>query len=272
MHRALAVVTLAAGAWGAFGQPASPLPEFEAVSIKPNKSGEISGGLRALPGGRVNATNVPLKVLIEWAYQVREFQISGEPGWVDSERFDVTTKANGNLRTGLFHPELETMFQAVLADRFQLALHKNTKEMPVFSLLVAKNGTKIHPADDGDCPDIPPSDNTCRSLHVTKFAHVDGKNAGMRGLASILTSFMGKIVVDKTDLKGSYTFSLDWAKFLQPPELPPGAAAPPGAFDPASVGPAIGEALQEQLGLKLESGKGPVEILVIDHVERPSEN
>jgi uncharacterized protein (TIGR03435 family) len=246
--------------------------EFEAVSIKPNKSGEMAGGLRAMPGGRVNGMNVPVKVLIAWAYQVRESQISGEPGWVDSERFDVLTNSDGNPRTDYGHPELQTMFRSVLADRFKLSFHRDAKEQAVLLLRTAKNGPKIRPVEEGDCTDNPPPANPCHSLRMTKFAHIEGSRADLRGLSMLLAGFAGKIVLDKTDLKGSFSFTLDWTKYLQPPQMPPGVDPPPGAFDPMSVEPAISAALEEQLGLKLESGKGPVEILVIDHVERPSEN
>jgi uncharacterized protein (TIGR03435 family) len=256
----------------AFCQSAEQPPGFEVVSIKPNKSGEFRSMMRGYPGGRFTATNVTLKTLIDWAYQVRDFQVSGEPGWAATEKFDVAAKADGNPRFDFLKPELETMFQRVLEDRYKLSVHRSTKELPVDSLVVAKNGAKIHAVDEGNCPEVPPPNNPCRYLRPNRFAHLSAEKAPMSALAFTLTAFIGKTVIDKTDLKGSFTYMLDWSKYLQPPQMPPGVAPPPKAFDPMSMEPAIATALEEQLGLKLESGKGPVETLVIDHVERPSEN
>jgi len=276
MLRAAAVASLLFSGCCADGQSftpvPSPLPEFDAVSIKANKSGDLRMTMRPSRGGRLNATNVPLRNLIIWAYMVRDFQISGEPSWVDSARFDVATTSEANPRYDVLQPTLETMFQGVLVDRFKLISHRETKELPVYSLVVAKNGPKIHPVDEEGCPEVPPADNPCRFLRRTKFGQLTGKKAPMFILALLLSSMTGRTVVNKTDLKGSYDYTLDWTKYLQPPLAPPGADVPPGAFDPMSVEPAISTALEEQLGLKLESTKGPVEILVIDHVERPSEN
>ncbi len=180
---------------------------------------------------------------------------------------------NVPIRRLITQPTLQTMFQGVLADRFRLTLHRETKEFPVYSLVAAKNGPKIHAVDEGDCPEVPNQQNPCRSLRNTKFAQLTGERAPMTALTLTLSALTQTIVVDKTGLKGSFSFTLDWTRYLEPPPSRGGdQPLPPGAFDPASVEPAISTALQEQLGLKLESGKGPVEILAIDHVERPSEN
>lgn len=274
MLQATAVASLLFCSCWAFGQPAAPLPEFDAVSIKPSKSGDRQSAMRGAPGGPLIATNVSVRRLITWAYQVRDFQISGEPAWADSERYDVVTKSEGNPRFDFIQPTLETMFQGALADRFKLALHKETKELPVYSLVIAKNGPKIHAIDEGDCPEVPTQQNPCRSLRNTKFAQLTGEKAPMSALTLTLSALTQTIVVDKTGLKGSFSYKLDWTPYLPQPQAPGGGNQPMPAvpFDPSSFVPAISTALQEQLGLKLESGKGPVEILVIDHVERPSEN
>jgi uncharacterized protein (TIGR03435 family) len=264
MLRATAVASLLFSSCGAFGQPATPQPEFEAVSIKPNKSGNGPEAFHPSRGGRLSVTNKTLRDLIKWAYGVRDFQISGEPGWVDSERYDVAAKADGNPRFDFLQPTFETMFQSVLVDRFKLTLHHQTKELPVFLLVVAKNGPKIHPVDEGDCPEVPTPENPCRSLRPTKFGRLTGQKAPISALALMIAVTTNGTVLDKTGLKGSYSYTLDWNAYLQPPL--------PGVFDPSSMEPAISAALQEQLGLKLDFSKGPVDILVIDHVERPSEN
>ena len=180
------------------GQSGAPLTEFEAVSIKPNKSGDVRSNFHPSPGGRLSATNVTAKTLIEWAYAVRAFQISGEPGWADSERFDVVAKSDGNPRYDFLKPELETMFQSVLADRFKLTIHGDTKELPVYSLALAKNGPKIHAVDEGDCPEVPTPQNPCRSVLPNKFGQLTAEKAPVSALAFVLTNFTGRIVVDKT--------------------------------------------------------------------------
>jgi uncharacterized protein (TIGR03435 family) len=271
MVRALAVAGAVLGACCALGQSTTPSQEFEAVSIKPDKSGESAESIHPAPGGRFTATNVTAKRLIEWAYGVRSFQLSGEPGWVDSERFDVAAKADGNPRYDFLQPKLETMFRAVLADRFQLAVHTVTKELPIYSLVVGKNGPKIRAAEEGDCPEVPNPQSPCRYLRTNKFGQLNALRAPAGALALVLVPFTGRMVIDKTGLKGSFTYTLDWTKYLQPVQVGNDPVTPT-IFDPASLEPAIAEALEQQLGLKLEPGKGPVDTLVIDHVERPSEN
>jgi uncharacterized protein (TIGR03435 family) len=279
MLRPIAIAGLGLSALNAFAQPASLLPEFEAVSIKPSKTGDLRGGMHPSPSGRLAATNVTAKALIRWAYSIRDFQLSGVPGWAESERFDVIAKSDGSPRYDFLKPELETMFQSVLADRFKLTVHRDTKELPIYSLIVAKNGPKIHAVDEGDCPEVPTPQNPCRSLRTNQFGKMAGEKAPMGALAVVLTNFMGRIVVDKTGLKGSYSYVLDWTRYLQPVQSEGGAGRadvdrplPQIPFDRASMQPAISTALEEQLGLKLESGKGPVETIVIDHLERPSQN
>ncbi len=272
MLPALAMASLLFSSHRAFGQPAAPKPEFEAVSIKPNKSGNGAPAIHPMPGGRLIATGATLRDLIKWAYGVRDNQISGEPGWVDSERYDIAAKADGNPRYDFLQPMLETMFQSVLEDRFKLALHRDTKEVPIYLLVVAKNGPKIHAVEEGDCPEVPTPQNPCRDLRPDKFAHLTAQKAPMAALAVVLAAFTGRNVLDKTGLKGSFSYMLDWTSYLQPPEPRGNQPPPPGVFDPASMEPAISQAIEEQLGLKLESSNGPVDTVVIDHAERPSEN
>jgi uncharacterized protein (TIGR03435 family) len=271
MFRCAAVGFIVFSSYGVFGQ--TPPPEFDAVSIKPNKSGDVRGGTHPSPGGRFTATNVTTKTLIEWAYQIRDFQLSGEPGWVDTEKFDVAAKADGNPRYDFLQPTLETMFQTVLADRFKLAVHRVTKELPVYSLVVAKSGPTIRPVDEGNRPEVPTAQNPCRFLRPMQFGQLTAEKAPLSALAFMLITFTGRTVLDKTDLKGSYSYTLDWTKYLQPEPSTAGAdRSVPIVFDPASIEPAIASALEEELGLKLEAGKGPVEMIAVDHVERPSEN
>lgn len=154
------------------------------------------------------------------------------------------------------------MFQKVLADRFKLTFHRETRDLPVYALVVTKHGLKIQPAEDGT-----------PAVCITAFAKMSVQHGSMPEIARRLESQAGKMIVDKTGLTGSYKFDLDWAKYIRPLERPgvdPSELA--RAFDPMSVPQAISDALEAQLGLKLELQKAPVEVLVIDHVERPSEN
>lgn len=276
MFRALAAAGLMLGACPAFAQPAAPRPEFEVASIKLNKSAG-PGLIRAVPGGRFIATNVPLQFVLTVAYRIKDFQLSGAPAWLMAERYDIETKAEGNPSMDAMLPMLQTM----LEDRLQLKFHHETKELPVYALVASKAG-KLHEAE-GECgpmpsgPPPPPEPGKlprpCGGFFRVP-GHVAGQKVSMAQLADVLSSFAGRVVLDKTSLTGKYEIALDYTPEQGQFQAAPGGA-PPGvpqlpAIDPN--GPSLFTALQDQLGLKLESQKGPVEILVIDHVERPSAN
>lgn len=214
---------------------------FEVASIKPNPSGNGHSDTD-VDGNLLRMKNVTLKACITWAYRITDSQISG-PDWLASERFDITAKTE----SGQPKPE---MLAAVLEQRFKLAVHRETKEMTEYALVVSKNGPKLKKVDPGE------NDTTSRRGHLT------ATRVSMNGLARFLAGpnvRLGRPVVNKTGLDGVFDFNLDWT-----PEGPePKGDAPPSIF----------VALQEQLGLKLEAQKGPVEVLVVDHVERaPTEN
>lgn len=188
-----------------------------------------------------------------------------------SERYDITAKAEGD---GSPSPEqLRPMVQALLADRFKLAVHRGTKELSMYALVVGKNGPKLKENHDVE-PDAP-SPTGGRRLRGAQFRMgrglISGQRVPMTMLASQLAQQLGRAVVDKTGLKGNYDFSLEWTPEEGLPLGPKegGSDAPPPSD---ASGPSIYTALQEQLGLKLEATKGPVEILVIDHIEKASEN
>jgi bla regulator protein blaR1 len=244
-------------------------PQFEGVSIRRSKPGEVRTLLRAFPGGRVVAANAPIKLLIEWAFVVRDYQVTGEPGWADRDGFDVETSSNGNPRYDLAQPVLQTMFQTVLRERFGLSFHHLMKEMPIYALqLTDKQRPALTP---GSCVEPPVADTPCPSIRITKYAQIVGSNVSMSNLAKALTAFAGRTVVDQTGISGGYDFTLDWTQFLRPFPSPAGDARA-NSFDPASVQPAISSALRSQLGMTLQSNKGPIDVLVIDHVEPPSQN
>jgi uncharacterized protein (TIGR03435 family) len=219
---------------------------FEVASIKP--SAEMGRGMsfQKKPGGTITTTNTTLKDLMVFAYDVRPFQISGGPSWVESAGFNIIAKPEG----GEPPPEqMRTMLQKLLADRFQMTLHRETREMPVYALVVAKGGPKFHAS-------------TSDHLSISGGrGQIVFQNVPIKLLAENLAQKLGRTVLDKTDLKGSYDFTLHWIDEK---------SGTPESAD--TSGPSIFTALQEELGLKLDSTKGPVEILVIDRAAKPSEN
>jgi len=227
--------------------------QFEEASIKPSDPNARDFRLRVDPGGRIAATGITLQVLIQWAYDVRDFQIEGVQGWFNSGHYDITTVGGGDTRPD----DLKPMMQNLLADRFKLAFHSATKEVPVYALTVAKSGPKLN----ASASEFSRMSIDRGQLHALKWT--------MAKFAADLSRQLGRTVVDRTELAGTYDFKLEWT----PDETQPRAMAEPGTpVSAATPGPSIFTALQEQLGLKLESTKGPVEILVIDHAEKPSEN
>lgn len=243
-----------------FGQAPPPVTAFEVATIKPNTSGDGRIGIFIQPGGRFSATNVTVKMLIQNAYGVRDFQISGGPSWIGSERFDITAKledVTGPLPPGSLGPAL----QGLLADRFQVKIHRESKELPIYALTAGKNGPKLKANTEGKGPQIRMGRG---QLTATKIP--------MTMLANQLAQQLGRSVVDKTGLAGDFDFELTWTPEVGQGGGPfgpvPGGPPPP----PDESGPSIFTAVQEQLGLRLESTRGPVETIVIDRLERPSEN
>jgi bla regulator protein BlaR1 len=259
----------------------TPAPSFDVASIKPDHSGTGLFRIKAEPG-RFVANNVTLRFLLQYAYRVKDAQILGAPGWIDSEHYDIEAKV-GDSSSGVQRKltsdeegaQLRLMLRSLLADRFKLTLHHDTKELPLYALVVAKNGSKLHesavtPDDTAPpsslTPDGPPPRNSMRMMGRGNLSI----NAGnLDTFAELLSHQLGLLIVNKTGLKGNYDFTLKWTPDEgRGPGGPSGDTAPP----PDASGPSIFTALREQLGLKLESQKGPVDTIVIDHVERPSEN
>ncbi len=280
-----AVVTAATGPIliGAAYAPAAQVqsqpitaPAFEVASIKLNRSGDQRARFQMPPGGRINATNITLKQLIIFAYQIKDTQLAGAPGWIDSDRYDISAKAEGPASPD----QLQLMMQTLLADRFKLSLRHEMKEMPMYALVVANDGPKLHEAKDADVdvqpggarpagPDGPRPKN--RSMRMGR-GQLSAQSARVSMLADLLSSELGRVVVDKTGLTGLYDFELKWTPEVSQNQMFKGPDAVGSAPAPDTSGPTIFTALQEQLGLKLEAQKGPVEVFVIDHVEKPTEN
>ena len=270
----------------------APLPSFEVASIKPNRADDMRLGIMIRPG-RFTANGANAKFLITFAYNVKDFQISGGPKWIDTDRYDVDAKEEDSLVDELqkLPPEqradqIRGRVQTLLADRFKLSLSHATKELPVYELVIAKNGPKLHEAKAGDTyPNgIKGPDGRVRSgmgLMQMGRGQLTGQGVPIANLVHMLSQQLGRDVLDKTGLKGNYDFTLQWTPdqnqggmFRGPEPGGPGAGSPgpDSAPAPDASGPSIFTAVQEQLGLKLDSQKGPVDILVIEHIEKPSEN
>ncbi len=222
---------------------------FEAASVKPAPADRGSAWYyRTPPGGRVSISNAPLNVLIQNIYRVRSFQVSGGPPWIATERWDIEATPGSNATPAITPEQRDEMFKSLLADRFHLVLHRETKELPVYDLVVAKGGSKLPPS--GDEPGFGMSDT----------GSVTFKKTTVSTFANVLSGVLGRKVIDKTGLQGNFNADLHWT----PDER--------ADAQPDDAGPSIFTAIQEQLGLRLESSKGPVEVLVIDRAEKPSEN
>lgn len=229
----------------------SSRPQFEVASIKPANSGRPGMSIETEPG-RFKAINATVSFLIQYAYGIKDFQLSGGPGWMGSDKFDIDAK--GEAKTG--DREFPSMMRTLLADRFQLKSHQETRTLPVFDLVVAKDGPKFSRAPE-----------TAQSGTRGNRGQLTISKGTMASLASTLSNILRKKVVDKTGLMGEYEMKLKWTPDdFQPPPLQPNGPPP----DPNT--PSIFTAIQEQLGLKLESSKGPVEVLVIDSISKPTEN
>jgi len=314
-------------------KPAEAKLEFEVASVKPSGlpgrgvNGVIRLGPQGGPGsgdpGRVTFTFSTIRDLVVEAYSVKRYQISGGPNSLDSERFDIVAK----VPEGATKEQVKVMLQNLLAERFKLTLHRETKELPMYALVVGAKGPKLKdstvtdtpPASDsqpkeggrgearaqaaapppplppslrgmkigpGGCPETPPmaASRAGNFMMMTPNGECMISNGQtMDGLAAQLSNGFDRPVIDQTGLKGKYDLKLRY----DPSSMPGGRGGPKDALDPAPAGgdpanrisrggdppPSIFNALQEQLGLKLEAKKGPVDLLVIDHVQKtPTEN
>ncbi len=285
----------------------------------------------ASPGGRWTASGITVGILIQQAYDVRDYQISGLPSWVNSERYDIVAKAD---TPNITRENLKVLLQSLLAERCNLKLHRETKELPTYELVVGKNGHKLHLSEiqpaaqtDAQPPDpskpvqagaigggaaagggggyvsVGPAGKVVNgaggagggSVSVGPGGKVVDGNAPVKSgstmrmgrgqlsaqmtpvsaIAAMLAQQLGRPVIDKTDIKGSYDFTLQWTPDETQRGIGFGGVEKPPSDSPLPAdpsGPSIFTAVQEQLGLKLEASKGQVETLVIDHIEKPSGN
>ncbi len=254
MKRAISTVALASLGALICAQTAEKPPEISVVSIKPSDPGTNAMGNR-YPPGRFTLTGYSLLSLIENAYSVKEYQVLDAPGWLSSERWTL----EGELTQPVRMFSYMKLLQPVLAERYHLKIRRETRTMPIYSLVVAKGGPKLKPPEEG-------------AKQGTRYGNmIVDKRYDIRRLAPDLTGNLNMPVVDKTGLTGEYDMDLKWTPdparpafgdVRNPADLP--------APDPNR--PEIFTAIKEQLGLELKAEKGPVEVIVIEHAERPTPN
>jgi len=266
-----------------------PEPTFEVASVKQNTSGDGGQFIRMLPGNRFSATNMSPRGLITLAYQLQQFQLVGGPAWLAAEHYDIVAKLAGEavpFVPGMPQPVMLAM-RGLLTERFKLKLHKETREMDVYNLVMIKpgvTGPQLKPAAT-DCvaqanarrggpppgpPPGPPGPNDplpCGLMGTPGMIRMGGMPVAQ--ITGMLTNQTGRLVFDKTNLTGNWDFTLKYQfeqRGGQP--LPPGINVPP----PDPDAPSLYTAIQEQLGMKLESAKAPVEVTVIDSIDHPTED
>jgi uncharacterized protein (TIGR03435 family) len=275
--------------------PAAPKPQFEVASVRPCQAGDPAGPRRSPTGdptpGGVFFPCATVKQLIQSAYGMEQpyahtvlrVPLEGGPSWINSERYTINAKAAGDPSASVTHGP---MLQSLLEDRFQLKIRRETKEIPVYVLTVAKNGPKLQRFEEGSCMAIKPGPVTPgqKPFCGTAMSRRNGANVTAEFFQMTVDEFsknlgansgpniLDRPVIDKTGITGQFNLRLSYS----PDESTPGFGFRSAVADPATpsepTGPSIFTAIQEQLGLRLEPAKGPGEVLVIDSVERPSEN
>jgi len=227
--------------------PEPPQAQFEVATVKPNTS-DCCTSSRGTPD-QMMLTHETLQNLVVLAYGVQPSQVTG-PDWISKARFDIT----GKYPPGTKYGDRWRMLQALLKDRFKLVTHTETKEIPGYSLQVAKTGFKLKPSGLGEA-------STSGGPNGAVYTF-DAQRIPLSALTYELADFLGEVVVDQTGLQGTYNFQLRWATNEATPD-------PASASEPA---PSVFTALQETLGLRLVHGKVPAPIIVVDHIEMPTEN
>jgi uncharacterized protein (TIGR03435 family) len=266
---AVAVATLTAVVSPIGAAQAPTLPVFEVASVKPTKTTGVSL-VQLLPGGRLRATNFSLQGLITRAWRLQQDQVYGGPHWIRSEGYDIEAKADGDSPAD----QVWLMLRALLSERFKLSIQMETRVLPVYELTMAhkdgRPGPSLRPFAESNCTRVAPGGPivpvnadrpACGVLH-SPVGHWVGRETTMDSLASTLTRVMGRVVLNRTGLAGTFDLDLQWTDLAQ--LLQPDLIAPPQAD-----GPSLVTALQEQLGLRLDSRKGQVEVLVVKQAERP---
>lgn len=274
----LATAVIAATSVLTVAQGPAQKPQFEVASIKPSDPNQHDGAIMNQPGGRLVIIGMPLRELVKFAYHLQDFQLEGGPQWARTDAWNIEARAEGG------GPDLAAArLQSLLEDRFQLKTHSEMRDVPVYELTIAKRGSKMKLSQD-QTPPRPPERGEPQPRPIQRSGPMDrfsvrvGKGSleavamDMPHIVGALSSILRRTVVDKTGLTGLYDVKLQWT----PEGGGPPATAPAGSLvqQPPSDrdGPSIFTALQEQLGLNLESTKAPTEVIVIDSIQRPTQN
>jgi uncharacterized protein (TIGR03435 family) len=256
-------------------QNPAPAPSFEVATIKPAAPDARGVYIRPGPGGGLSITNMTVKDMIVWAWRIQPFQVSGGPSWLDSVHYDVVARPEAKAGFG----EMQTMLQALLAERFQLRVHNDTKDLPIYALILARKDGKLGPdlleSPEGSCqkfdpthPPPPPQPGASPPRYCGQMMIGPGGltmvGQPISELLPLLSRMTERKVVDQTALKGKYDINLQF----------PRDEAPPSPDNPVrpDFAAALFSAFPERLGLKFESQKGPVEVIVVDKAEKPSDN
>jgi bla regulator protein blaR1 len=238
------------------GQDAPKALAFEVASITPCKPGtpeppgEHAGMVQfTFPGGRFRANAITLKFLLEWAYDIQPAQHSGGPSWIDADRYDIVAKAEGNASDN----QMKMMVQALLADRFHLKLHHESRELPVYVVSAGKTAPKLFPPKEGEVHSLRVMPQVGTDQKVSSF-HIVATRFSLTQLNDTFARQLGRVIVNQTGLDGDFDFTMD----LTPDE------GRPNPLDPSL----LIEAMRGQLGLILKSEKAAVDFLVIDGAEK----
>jgi len=276
MKRAALVMTMAIAA---VNLAASQSLSFDVASVKENTSVSDGGGISGPLPGRFRITNTPLRFILLYAFQVLDHQLIGAPGWTESARYDITGTYPGNATPT--DPDTRAMLRTLLADRFGLVSHTEKRELPLYTLVLARKDGALGPQlvrSSIDCEEwlaekrptigaggpsqVAPGGKRPVCLMLTTRRFITAGTRTIAQLATSLQSLTGRPVVDRTGLTGTFDFDLQWTSGT--------TGTPVGASPPTDDGPSIFAALQEQLGLRLETGRGTFDVVVIDAVGRPT--
>ncbi len=262
-EKSLIVLLVAVGQANSQTPPIAPR-KFEVASIKPSNSTDrrpFFDMTHVLSGGQFSASNVTVKRLIQLAYRIKDFQISGGPGWAGSDLFDIAAKPDGPAKP----EEFQSMLQSLLAERFALLVRRETREMPVYALVIGKNGPKLKESVAGSGP------------RMTKIRRglIAAEGTTMAALSGNLSTLLSRTVADKTGLTGQYDLRIEWTPDENQTAMLAAEGVPETTNDtppPDAFGPSLVTALQEQLGLSLESQRGAIKLLVLERIQRPTPN
>ena len=269
------------------------VPRYEVATIKPSPAESEGRVMMMMTPDGVSISGVPLQMILRDAFRTEDDRIVGAPDWVKKKRYEIQAKVSPEDAPKLEKLKIDqrrSMMLPLLEERFNLKYHHEMRELPSYVLVVAKGGLKMKASEVQDAPLPPKPPDTAdskagdpgvknppqkRMMRLMGPGHMEAEGSNMQGLARILSMQLGRSVVDQTGLTGNYDYSLNWTPDNAPPPMPGGGPeGGPSRSDNAgdAAGPSLFTAMQEQLGLKLEATKGMVDVIVIDHIDAPSEN